>query len=720
VLEATGSVYNSSRQPAPEISVRLVSLAAFLIAAATLIRASQDPPAEPPRFRVGVDAVRMDVVVTDRHGNLVTDLTADDFEVRQDGKLQPVTLARYVTVDKTPKTANASRSIPASTVVPTVGGARLARSDVQRTIVLVVDDLGIAWENMEPTRRALRRFVAEHVQPNDLVALVKTSVNAGVGQQLTLDRRVLNAAIEQVRWNGFSRRGVESFTPLNASMPLSAGGPGPAGFRDPADLGRLDNLREAMSAAGTLGMLQMTLHGVRDLPGRKAVVLISEGFELFERDPDGTFQPSMLPRQRLDRVVDLAMRMGVVVYTLDPRGLVTFGLNAADNTALMTTADIAPAAIARRQLLLETQESLRFLAEQTGGRPILNNNDLVAGLKTISDDLRGYYVIGYEPPDDTFAAPGKTPRFHRVSVEVKRPGLRVRTRKGFLGVADPERAPTPDTPEQALREAAMSPLAVTDIPVRATLLPAYDRKGAASVRAMLYINQAALTFAPDGTGQRAAKVDVFGMVFDEWGAPTSGQTAQFTVLLDGDTDPATLDAGVVYTVVVPVPKPGGYQARFAVRDATSGALGATGEFVDLPDVRKGQLALSGVVLAEERPTAGTDAADSAAPVGVSSPALRVFTPGARLVFSYEIYNAAVPVEARVAVWRNGRPLFTAPPSTIAPPVKKQPTKVGGGIKLGETMPPGDYIFQVTATTRGPGRAKPKTTTRWTSFEIRAH
>jgi VWFA-related protein len=699
--------------------VRLSPVVVVVLATASLIHASQDPPAEPPRFRVGVDAVRMDVVVTDRDGNLVTDLTADDFEVRQDGKLQPVTLARYVAVDVAPKTTIAARSMPTSTVVPTVGGARLARADVQRTIVLVVDDLGIAWENMEPTRRALRRFVAEHVQPNDLVALVKTSVNAGVGQQLTLDRRVLNAAIEQVRWNGFSRREVSSFNALNATVPASAGGPGPAGFRDPMDLGRLDNLREAMSAAGTLGMLQMTLHGVRDLPGRKAVVLISEGFELFERDPDGTFQPSMLPRQRVDRVVDLAMRMGVVVYTLDPRGLVTAGLTAADNTALMGPAGVASAAAAQRQLLLETQESLRFLAEQTGGRPILNNNDLVAGLRTISDDLRGYYVIGYEPPADTFAAPGKTPRFHRVSVEVKRPGLRVRTRKGFLGVADPDRVRPPDTPEQALREAAMSPFAVTDIPVRATLLPAYDRKGAASVRAMLYIDQAALTFTPDGTGQRAAKVDVFGMVFDEWGAPTAGQTAQFTVTLDADTDPATLDAGVVYTVVVPVPKPGGYQARFAVRDATSGALGATGEFVDLQDVKKGQLALSGVVLAEERATAGTEATASGAPAGVSSPALRVFNPGARLVFSYEIYNAAVPVEARVAVWRNGRPLFTAPPTTIVPPVRKQPTKVGGGIKLGEAMAPGDYVFQVTATTRATGRGKPKSASRWTSFEVTA-
>ena len=96
----------------------------------------------------------------------------------------------------------------------------------------------------------------------------------------------------------------------------------------------------------------------------------------------------------------------------------------------------------------------------------------------------------------------------------------------------------------------------------------------------------------------------------------------------------------------------------------------------------------------------------------------MFAPGARLVYSYEVYNAAVPVETRVVVWRDGKPFFSAPPATIVPPAKKQPTRAAGGIKLGEKMPPGDYVFQVTATTRGAGRAKPKTASRWTSFEVR--
>ena len=88
---------------------RLLFLGLGLFATSQLIHSAQPEPTEPPRFRVGVDAIRMDVVVTDRDGNLVTDLTAADFEVRQDGKVQAVTLARYVPLDVTAPAALSTR-----------------------------------------------------------------------------------------------------------------------------------------------------------------------------------------------------------------------------------------------------------------------------------------------------------------------------------------------------------------------------------------------------------------------------------------------------------------------------------------------------------------------------------------------------------------------------------------------------------------------------------
>ena len=119
-------------------------------------------------------------------------------------------------------------------------------------MVLVVDDLGIAWENMEATRKALRRFVDEQVQDGDLVALVRTGASWGTLQQLTTDSRILHSAIDQVRWTALSRRGVGSFRPVNAWRPT--GGPGPGGehrlfrSRSAKTSAALDDLRESMSA----------------------------------------------------------------------------------------------------------------------------------------------------------------------------------------------------------------------------------------------------------------------------------------------------------------------------------------------------------------------------------------------------------------------------------------------------------------------------------------
>ena len=164
---------------------------------------------EAPLFRVGVDAVRIDAVVTDRDGRIVSDLTADDFEVRQDGKRQTVTFAQFMPVlvsAAKPPIGTLSSSIADATAVPS---AAPKRADIQRTLALVVDDLGLSVESLQNTRRALHAFVDRELQPSDLVALVRTGGSTGTLQAFTTDRRVLHAAIEGLRWNAASRNGVE-------------------------------------------------------------------------------------------------------------------------------------------------------------------------------------------------------------------------------------------------------------------------------------------------------------------------------------------------------------------------------------------------------------------------------------------------------------------------------------------------------------------------------
>jgi VWFA-related protein len=697
----------------------------FVAAAIGLLLAQQ--PREIPRFRVGVDAVRIDAVVTDRDGRIVTDLTAEDFEVRQDGKLQKLTFAQFVPVlaDARPSTdvpAVAGRGAPPLPAPP------ITRESVQRTIAVVVDDLGLSFESYRNTQKALHAFVDKELRPSDLVAVVRTGGTGGGLQPFTTDRRVLHAAIDALRWNGASRGGVEAFEALNVFTTFSGGGPG-GGLGtsiDPNDFTLVNQLQRSMSAAGSLGALNLIVRGARDLPGRKAIIFISEGFRLMAREstgPDTGVQPDSLVRSALDRTIDQATRAGVVIYSLDARGLQTGGLQAADN---LKSGGLAPGemdgtvvahARDRIEFNRDTQEGMAYLAEQTGGFAVMNNNDLARGLGRISDDVRSYYVIGYVPQAGTFAASGETPRRRKISVAVKRAGLRVKTRKEFFGVSDAPAVPAPETPAHRLVYAATSPFAETGIALRATVLPGYSPDQGVVVRALLHIDARALTFSAGDDGKKTAAADVLGMVFDQNGAEVAHLSTGFSVALNSEAADEALRDGLAYNLRIPVRRGGSYQVRFAVRDQQSGALGSAGEFVQVPDIAAGEFALSGIVLRRDDGTVfGAD--DRLALTAAQ--ALRAYPPGARLSYAYEIYNAAQTVQATMSIWRGTNQVFAAPPDTLTvPPGGGSRFASAGGVKLGEGLSPGSYLLQVVATTPDPTRRnRNRVAVQRIDFEVR--
>ena len=368
---------------------------ALCLALLSLALVSAQERQEPPRFRVGVDAVRIDAVVVDRNGRVVRDLTADEFGIRQDGKLQKVTFAEFVPVDvgTAPRlTANPSAAAsPAAAVA--APPAQVRREHVQRTFAIVVDDLGLWVESFMSARKALHAFVDREIGPNDLVALVRTGGSLDGLQPFTMDRRVLHAAIDALHWNGSSRNGVEAFESINDTSLASADTHG-SGL-NPTDFSKVNAFRAQISTLGTLGALNLVTQNARDLPGRKAIILVSDGFEL----PDAGSTP--LVREALDRAIDQAARKGVVIYALDARGLQTGGLMASDSVQ-KGAGGVRGDQTARRKSLLETQEALAYLSEQTGGFAVLNTNDLGRGLGRIVEDVRDYYVIGYVPDEGTF------------------------------------------------------------------------------------------------------------------------------------------------------------------------------------------------------------------------------------------------------------------------------------------------------------------------------
>ena len=153
--------------------------------------------------RITTNLVQIDAVVT-KDGKHVTNLTADDFEIFEDGKKQTITSFAYISnISNVPSSdSRASVAPPASkknetSVPPPVP---IQRDAARRTVAIVVDDLDMSAESMTPVRRQVRKFIAEEVQPNDLVAIIRTGGQMGALQQFTNDKRVLNRAIERLRW----------------------------------------------------------------------------------------------------------------------------------------------------------------------------------------------------------------------------------------------------------------------------------------------------------------------------------------------------------------------------------------------------------------------------------------------------------------------------------------------------------------------------------------
>ena len=723
-----------------------------------------DTQRERPVFRTSADLVTVDAVVTDGDGRHVTDLTADDFEIEQSGQPQAVRHAAYVPLVSAAADGSTRRrpteppgGEPPAGAIPLTEALTARPAPIARTVAIVVDDLGLSFESTAHAREALQRFVDREVQAGDLVAIIRTSGGMGALQQFTTNKRLLHAAIERVRWTVLSRSGIAAFAPAVPSNGMEddpsdpsrkdvggrpAGGQTPeAGmaFGEDAE----ETLRENVLAGGSLGALEFVVRGVQNLPGRKAVIFVSEGFDLFNRKGQAKIYTAFT------RLMDRANRAGVVVYTIDGRGLETGRLTAEDhpmppplssgiggNDGDRVMRELVIGHETRRQTLIRnTEEALHYLAWQTGGFAILNTNDMAGGFRRVLSDLRGYYLLGYDAP------PG-TPRNWdpgRVTVRVKRAGLAVRARQGFFGPADPNEKPEPLG--DALTMAAMSPFGASDIAVRLTSLFGHDSGQGAYVRSLLFIDANGLEFAPAPGERFEASADVLQIAVGENGVLLGEWRRTLTFSLREDQLRDARSRGIVYSTRMTVEKPGGCQVRVAIQDLKSEALGSASQFVEIPRVGTGTLALSGVLVRALRATAGAETpgesstgtqGHAGAPVTrttarevvtdvLGEPAVRIFGPGTNVVYAYEIYdglpgNDAARLQMSTSLLQGDRVLYESRWTRVNAPPRQGRVRVvpiAGRLSLGHDVPPGAYTLQVTVAADRKRRAA-----QWVDLEVR--
>ncbi len=690
---------------------------------------SQSPtpsPAPPPAddadvVKITTALIQVDVTVTDSRGRIITDLKPDEIEIFENGEKQKVTNFSFVssvrtTAETVKNSSDKPVALPPSVVRP---------EQVRRTIALVVDDLTLSSESTYYVRRALKKFVDEQMQEGDLVAIIRTGAGIGALQQFTNDRRQLHAAIERLRWNPHGSGNIGAFAPMEGKIDTGAPDAEPEpGERTQEGIEReFNDFRESIFATGTLGAVNYVVRGMRELPGRKSIMLLSDGFMLFTVDGLG-FRDSGRVMESLRRLVDLANRASVVIYTMDARGLQITGLTAADNTSGRPPAEIEREMTGRRDRLFDTQGGLQYLARQTGGISIVNNNDLSGGIRKILDD-QSFYLIAYEPDDATFDP--RTRRFNRLEIKVTRPGTRVRYRSGFFGVSDERMIRANQTPAQRLMTSLTSPFAVNDISLKLNALFYNTARSGNVIRSLLHIRAQDLKFTDEPDGGKKLVFDIIGVGFGDNGIAVDQTSKTYAMVFQKEAFEQVLKSGIVYDFSFPVKKPGAYQLRVALRDHGSDKLGSANQFVEVPNITKGRLVLSGVMLKNlpyaewQKRQAGQSPSMISDPLAATS--LRQFKRGTVLTYGFTVYNAKATVTApnlsyQTRIFRDGKPIFESAVQPVVPTnaVEPKTTSFTGALALGTSMSPGDYVLQITIIDNL-AKAKRNMATQFVQFEI---
>ncbi len=678
--------------------------------------------------KITTTLIQLDVSVTDNRGKVVSDLKPEDFEVYENGVKQSISAFSFISVDRNTSTAAKTKTDKNEIPPPPISN-EIKPERVRRTIALVVDDLTLSFESVHFVRRALRKFVDEQMEEGDLVAIIRTGGGMGALQQFTFSKSQLSAAIDKVKWNPIGAGGVSAFAPIEAT-PLEQAKANGASVSDEDiadELGRLrevNQFRENIFTSGTLGAINYIIRGMKELPGRKSIMLLSDGFAIFSADRNG-FRDSTRVLDSLRQLVNLANRSSVVVYSIDAKGLQTLGQTAADNTSALSANAIAQRIADRREQNFNSQEGLLYLSKETGGFAIFNNNDINNGIEKVLDD-QSYYLLGYEPNSDTFDAEKR--RFNKLEVKVVRKGLTVRYRSGFFGTSDEKKElPTANaTPQQKIWNAISSPFAANDVKLSLNTIFQGSQDNKLALSSFVHVNTKDMTFIDETDGSKTLAFDVLAVSFGDNGVPSGQIGKTFTIRLKPKKYEEIVRDGLVYYFTFPVERPGAYQIRVALRDHGSNKVGSASQFTEVPNLKKKKLTLSGLAIEnleyeqwQKFHQTGERPSESRPLLDVS---LRKFNRGTVLTYGFEVYNAKskdsqpVQLEMRARVFYNGKPIYEGDNSPIVVQTNPGIISTSGALNLGTDMEPGDYVLQIVVTDKL-AKQKNQIATQFVQFEI---
>jgi VWFA-related protein len=614
----------------------LVGLGVVASMAALRLAAQDASPA--PQFPSGVELVTVDAVVLDKKGNPIEGLTQGDFTVTDDGKPQSLTSFEAVALHESEAVKPKTQSKVSTNAAP-------ARPQGRRTFVIVFDDVHMSPERIETARKAVGDFVGKGLTPGDQVTLVPASGGAWWTGEIPADADDLTAALGRLKglrqvittadymsdfeaYQLYIHRDNQTMSQVARRYYEHRIILEPPGGADRADLQVNPGLpliqaksAEVYQAAldrkrATLGILRRVADSLASVKGRKAVILVSEGF---------VHEPQ-LPEFR--DLVRAGRQANAAIYFLDARGLrggQTIAFDA--ETAEFTDPRDTNAMLNDDLLAAQGADSI---ALDTGGFSLKNSNDMGAGLRRIANESRSYYLLGYLPTST--ARDGK---YHKIEVKVSRPDVQVRARRGYFAPKEGEIAAPkkPDALSPVVRKALDSPYLGEGIPLRMTaLVLGAASQGKASVLLVAEADPAAFGFEE--------KAGRFSDVLESYAVVSSRDTGENTTrekLMELSLPPEVkkqLDRSWLPIVRDFELAPGVYQARVLLRDRQGGRVGTVRHEFTVPAFD--ELRTSTPLLTDAVQPAPEGSKLPARPVPVAH---RVFASGGQLYYVFEVYGA---------------------------------------------------------------------------------
>ncbi|HKS09070.1 MAG TPA: VWA domain-containing protein, partial [Pyrinomonadaceae bacterium] len=554
----------------------------------------------------------------------------------------------------------------------------------------------------------IRKYIEYEQTENDEVQIVSASGRIGFFQQLTDNKIVLRKATERLTY--YQRTGRDYDLPPMSSYQAFQIERGDTDTLDyfvdelikrnrfltrpvATDLVRAraaNIMRQASQwVLKTLGTLDQAIRDAANLPGRKLLFFISDGFLVHSNYTDMS--------NAIRSLASSAARAGVVIYSIDARGLVVTLVD--DGTSSDPTGRLLRASQGE---VFAFQDPLNALAQDSGGRALFNNNDLYTAVENGLKETSFYYLLGWTP-ERTGDNPNK---FRRIELAVTgRPELTVRVRKGSFDLEKPKRQETTKAQpvEAQLKEALVTKTTVREVPVSMALSYVDTPDKGPSLSVSMEIPTEVLSSNVEDQ-KLPASVDFAGAVFDQEGKSTStfGQKVTLGEALKSD------GRRLKYTHTV-FPRPGLYQVRVAARDALSGRVGTAKSWIEIPNLSQKKLTLSSIVVGERLAASPAEVGGTPRLFSNQTPLniARRFKPDSFLRCLVFVYNASrsgsdqlADVAIQVQVLRNNKPVITTAIKQIATQPGQDQDRIPYASEISlQGLAPGRYVLSISAIDR---------------------